>query len=122
MMKSLQETGFDFDEMARLAQDDPDSFERRRQEILADVIEQAAPEIQRRLQGLQWQIDQIRNIASNPMASCIRISAMMWHSVVDKDGLLENLQRLQCGNPTGRKQVQPTATVIPLHDRPQTED
>lgn len=121
-MKSLQQTDFDSDEMARLAQDDPDSFERRRQEMLTKVIEQATPEIQRRLHGLQWQIDQVRNTASNPMASCVRISKMMWDSVIEEGGLLENLERLQHGDLSGRKQYRQAAIVIPLHDKSQTED
>lgn len=121
-MTSQQQTDFDFDDMARLAQDDPDTFERRRQEMLAEVIDQATPEIQRRLQGLQWQIDQVRNTASNPMASCIRITRMMWDSVLEEDGLLENLERLQSGDLSGRKQPQQAATVIPLHDRNPEQD
>lgn len=121
-MKRLQQADFDFDEMARLAQHDPDSFERRRQEMLAEVIEQATPAIQQRLHGLQWQIDQVRNSAGNPMASCIRISKMMWDSVLEEDGLLENLERLQHGDLSGRKQDRHAATIIPLHDKSQTED
>ncbi len=115
-MMENQSNTFDFDEMARLATEDPDGFERRREQLLAAVIEQASPDLQRRLKGLQWQVDQVRMTTSNPMASCIRISQMMWDSVLEKDGLLENLQRLHYAEQSQQQQTKQTATVVQLFD------
>ena len=65
---------FDFDELARLAKENPDAFEDKRKQLIQEVIDKSSPEIRRRMQGLQWQIDQIRSTADNPMASCLKIS------------------------------------------------
>lgn len=54
-------------------------------------------ERQPRLRGLQWRIDQIRRTARTPLASCIRISRMMWDSVLGEGGLHETLNRALMG-------------------------
>ncbi len=115
-MTDTQQPEFDFDKMARLAKTDPAAFEQTRQEMLESVIEQAKPESQRRLRGLQWQIDQHRGYSSKPMAACLRISKMMWNSVLEDGGLLDNLQKLTQGDyaePAVNKQ---TASIIQLHN------
>ncbi len=116
-MNENQMNKFDFDEMARLATEDPEAFERRREQLLTTAIEKAAPDVQRRLRGLQWQVDQVRNTTSNPMASCIRISRMMWDSVLEKDGLLENLHRLQYAQQPQQPHAGKTATVVQLFNK-----
>ena len=106
---------FDFDEMVRLAQDDPEAFERKRLAMVNDVIDQSSPELQRRMSGLQWQIDQIRENRSNPMAACIRISKMMWDSVLEEDGLLEKLELLQSGAKQSTPSETQSAEIIPFN-------
>ena len=119
---TTEQADFDFDEMALLARVDPDAFEQQRRRMLNDVIEQASPELQRRMHGLQWQIDQVRASADNPISACLRISRMMWDSVLEEDGLLENLQRLQSGQTLDAKSDKPVATIIPLHVRRSEHD
>ena len=51
---------FDFDHWATLATEDPERFERERAAALADLIDTAPEHIRPRLNGLQWQLDQIR--------------------------------------------------------------
>lgn len=46
------------------------------------------------MEGLQWQIDQIRSAAPNPMSSCLKISQMMWDNVLGENGLVEHMRRL----------------------------
>ena len=83
---------FDFDYWARMARDDPEAFETMRTMQINELIEQAPEQIRHRMEGLQWQINQVRKRSSNPMAACLRISAMMWDSVTGERGLLEALQ------------------------------
>ena len=71
----------DFDEWMNLARDNPDEFEAKRQEQIDLFFEKVPENRHSRLKGLQWQIDQTRKLSRSPMASCIKISTMMWESV-----------------------------------------
>ncbi len=75
-MKDLPE----FDELMRLAKEDPEALERLRQEAIEDLISNAPEQHQRRLRGLQFQVDMERQKAKNPMDSCIKISRLMHDS------------------------------------------
>lgn len=86
------QSSFDFGCWMHLARTDPQAFERRRREVLDQVIRNAAPSRRRRLQGLQARIDLERQRARTPMAACLRLSSMMWDSV--HDDLLPLLARL----------------------------
>lgn len=66
-----------FDELMKLAQQDPNKLEIMRQEWIEETISQAPENFQRRLKGLQFQIDMERERANNPVSSCVRISQMM---------------------------------------------
>ncbi len=76
-----------FDELAELARTHPDQFERLRAEVCDAFINEAPEKCRSRLRGLQFRIDMERRRCSNPMASCIRISAMM-HNSLDRLRLL----------------------------------
>lgn len=71
----------DFDELLSLAKDNPAMFESKRLEYIELFFSKVPEEKQRRLRGLQWQIDQTRNLARTPMASCIYIMNMMRDSL-----------------------------------------
>ena len=66
-----------FDEMVRLAKTDPETLERIRLQLIEDTIAEAPESCQRRLRGLQFQIDMERRKAGNAMGACVRISKMM---------------------------------------------
>ncbi len=66
-----------FDELMKLAQQDPEKLEEMRQNWVEETIASAPEIFQRRLKGLQFQIDMERQKSQNPMSSCIRISQMM---------------------------------------------
>lgn len=110
---------FDFDEWAKLAKEDPDAFENKRQQMIQDVIDKSSPKIRRRMEGLQWQIDQIRATSTNPMASCLKISQMMWDKTIGENGLVDHLQQLT--DPSQIRdtsnQARPSATIMDLKDR-----
>lgn len=71
------------DELLRLAKENPDELEAFRQREVEKLINSAPEKMQRRLRGLQFQIDAKRQISKNSMASCIEISRMMFDAVHD---------------------------------------
>ena len=97
-MKQLDSMNTDFDQwfdtMKDMAKDDPEAFERLRQQMIDALIDDAPEANRRRLIGLQWRVDQERLLARTPMGACIRISNMMWESVTGEGGLLEQLNRV----------------------------
>ncbi len=84
----------DFDQWAELARRDPEAFEARRSELIEAAIERLPADRRQRMRCLQWKIDQVRARSGTPMAACIRISEMMWDSLVGPGGLKEALERL----------------------------
>lgn len=70
----------DFEELVRLAEEDPAALEKLRQEAVNALIQNAPEQQRRRLKGLQFQIDMERQKAKNPMDSCVRISRLMHES------------------------------------------
>ena len=101
-MTTKKTAEIDFDTWSELAKTDPGAFEAMRQEAIAAVIESAPEANRERLRRLQWRIDQERRLARTPMAACVRISRMMWRSVLGPHGLNERfseLQRLISGQP-----------------------
>lgn len=81
----------DFEGWRRLAQDDPEGFERRRRAAIDAAIDQAPCEQRERLRRLQWRIDQVRRRAPSPLAACVSLSNMMWERICGKHGLLQVL-------------------------------
>ncbi len=107
---------FDFDKWVRLAKEDPDAYENMRLKMIQEVIDNASPEIKHRMQGLQWQIDQIRSTSPNPMASCLRISQMMWDSMLGDNGLLDHMQQLSKPQTPKLTKSRESASVIKIRD------
>ena len=92
MEEKQQIMSFDFNQWSSIARENPEKFEAMREALLGQMIEQSPASIKRRMEGLQWQIDHIRNQSANPMAACLRISKMMWNSVLGEHGLLTALE------------------------------
>ncbi len=110
----------DFDEMLALAKSDPASFEARREEYIESFFTTIPVEKQARLRGLQWQIDQTRQLARNPMASCIAISNMMWDSLALLGEQQRELVKLASGQTStfvNVKVASSQATVVPFPGR-----
>ncbi|ODS22791.1 hypothetical protein AB835_12225 [Candidatus Endobugula sertula] len=73
-----------FDELVKLAQENPEALEKLRQEHINRTIENAPKAYKHRLQGLQFQIDSQRQIHKNsPLGACIKISQMMNESFAE---------------------------------------
>lgn len=98
-MQSAFDWDIDFDAWSELANTDPHAFEKQRSDLVDKVIECSIKERQLRLRRLQWRIDQVRERAPTPLAACIRLSSMMWDSVMGEGGLHEALQTLRHTKP-----------------------
>lgn len=92
MNEEEKTSDFDFDVWTRISQEEPEKFESMRQQLIDDLIAQAPAHFKPRMIGLQWQVDQVRKQASNPMAACLQISQKMWNNVLGENGLLNALQ------------------------------
>ena len=98
------DTDNDFDAWMALHQSDQEEFEQRRANLIQSFIESAPKNYQRRLKGLQFQIDMERRRTNSPMKSCLRISSMMWDMF---EQMRTNLNKL-IGQPA------PKAITMPL--------
>lgn len=73
--------GIKFDQLVEWAKEDPSKLEAFRRTEVDKIIEQASPETQRRLRGLQFQIDSHCQIHKSPVGRCVQISRMMQESL-----------------------------------------
>ena len=103
----------DFDQWAHLAKNDPEAFEAHRTAAIEAAIQRMPAHKQQRMRCLQWKIDQVRDRAANPMAACIKLSEMMWDSLVGPGGLREVLERVG----EGSFEPPPKAAVLELRVR-----
>jgi hypothetical protein len=94
-MKKRKTAEIDFDAWSEMARTDPGTFERMRLAAIERAIERASASNRQRLRCLQWRIDQERRLAKNPMAACLRISRMMWRTVLGPGGLNDRFGELQ---------------------------
>lgn len=78
-----------FEELRRLAEQNPAELENLRQRLVEETISKAPEDFQRRLRGLQFRIDAERQLSSNPMSACLRMSRMMHDQLYM---LLESIQ------------------------------
>lgn len=82
-MDPADQKDFSFEEWAALAREDADAFERRRRQLIEGMLSAAPERMQRRLRGLQFQIDLERERAGTPLGAAARLNSMMWSSFAD---------------------------------------
>jgi hypothetical protein len=117
-MSEPSDAGFDFEAWATLARENPEEFERRREQEIRKVID-ARPDLRHRLEGLQFRIDAERKLARTPLKACLRISALMWDSFYalkyELDGLAAGVRGTEPAPPVCMPR---RAEVIPLRSPP----
>jgi hypothetical protein len=114
MSEPAPPTPRDFDGWALLASSDPVAFEDQRREVIQNAISRAPARQQRRLQQLQWQLDQIRACSPTPMAACLRMQHMLWQRIEGENGLLECLQQPTAVLRRRSRRGAASTSVIPL--------
>lgn len=70
-----------FKSLQDLAENDPEQFEAKRDELINEFISDIPDKYQKGMHCLQWRIDRTRDLAKTPLAACIEISKMMYSSV-----------------------------------------
>ena len=111
-----------FEEWRDLAMDDPGAFEARRRAVIMETIASAPPHRRRRLERLQWRIDQERVVHSDPLAACQAMSRMMWESVYSDHGLLAQIKRLDARWHGRHEPPEHDATILPFRRRDSQHD
>ena len=99
-----------FEELRDLADQDPTQLDQLKNQLVDELIQQASPNTQRRLQGLQFQIEMERRRSTSPMAACIKISSMMHDSLSELSSMLRAQSSASYVRPQTHK-----ANIIPLH-------
>ncbi|HBC58346.1 MAG TPA: hypothetical protein DCZ03_14395 [Gammaproteobacteria bacterium] len=105
----------DFDHWVALAKESPETFESMRQSAIEELIESAPAESQHRLRCRQWQVDQVRQLANNPLHACIKISEMMMESLVHGQEIIAQIEASK-GLDLNHSQP-PTAKIIKMPER-----
>lgn len=104
-------------ELIELANTDPDKLEQLRLQEIESLISSAPPHMQRRLRGLQFQIDCQRRLHRTSLGACLAISSMMMESVQQLNKVLQGDDAC-ADNATHSPQIIPfssAATRSPLH-------
>jgi hypothetical protein len=104
----------DFEQWARLAQQDPETFEQLRHRLLDAHIARSSSSHRERLRRLQWRIDRLREQANNPMSACVQISNLMWNTFDQLGKAYHDPDALQPQKSPGQPQ---TADVLPFKSR-----
>ena len=85
---------FDFDEWKELHANDPEAFEEKRIEWLTHCIVDSPQQYHKRLNGIMFRVNAIRQIEKNPMQTCIKVSSMMMDSLNDMRSFLSELNHV----------------------------
>ena len=102
-----------FEYWVKLASTDPQKFEQLRQDKISAIIENSTSHRQKRLRGLQWRIDQIREQhKKSPTAACLAISELMWETFEHLADLLQSQAKngLSSPAPSSQKNITPFST------------
>ncbi|UYI47332.1 DUF3135 domain-containing protein [Vibrio natriegens] len=88
-----------FDELMKMAQDDPEAFEHFRQEKAREMIEGASESMQPRLRAQQSHIDRVINNCKNPNhVNVVLINELQKQLITFRDALQGNTPSEQAGN------------------------
>ena len=87
-MKQMSKDWPSFDELKALAEQSPEALEAFRTAQVEALIAEAPEPTQRRLRGLQFQIDCQMRRHKTPLGSCIAISQMMHESLLKLNSVL----------------------------------
>lgn len=105
-----------FEDLARLAHDDPSGFEALRREIVDDFIDHAPARLHQRLRGIQFRVDGTRQLAHDGLDAAQQVFAMMRDSFDALAGHWRTLPDELRGRPRGEPVIS-KATVISLEER-----
>lgn len=113
-----------YDELARLAHDDPEGYEAARQRIIDDYLDTLPEARQARLRGLQFRIECVRRLAKSPLGSTIRIYELMWKSFLIMNDNWQELAHPEAAPPVAPppRQAQIIEFRPPCREPPAADD
>ena len=119
-MERRSVTTFDFDYWRDLAEEHPEQFEEQRKSLIDKTIDTAPQRVQRRLEGLQFQVEARRQVSHSPLGLTVTLSQLMLDSFYNEfQPTLEELRHLvQEGERPNLLPKQPSAQIIPLIPQP----
>ena len=85
----------DFDTLRFMAKNEPEKLENLRIALCNKVIDEAPDHAKPRLQGLMFQINSRRSLASSEMEACEQLSSMMQESLQHMQSMLKDLRTMQ---------------------------
>ena len=100
----------DFDELRKMAQEDPEGLQEIKRRMIEDIIDNAPEEIKRRLRGLQFQADSCIKSSKTPMTACIGMNMMMRKSLNRLNTALQSL--IGKGDISEAKPIEMDAEII----------
>jgi hypothetical protein len=98
------------DQLIALAQKSPAQLEAFRLSEIERLIASAPQPLQRRLRGLQFQIDCKRRLHASPMGACIELSQMMFDSVSQLNNALQGITATKDEQPNSSR----AAAILPF--------
>ncbi|TQV72143.1 DUF3135 domain-containing protein [Aliikangiella marina] len=113
---SILRERFDFDKWKTLHETDPQKFELTRRLYMEKVIEMTSERNKRRMRGLVFQVDAIREKSNNPIKSCVDITKMMWDSFYQLHQLLNEFD-VQVDYPVRKFEQPRTARLLEFRRR-----
>ena len=78
--QNTQNDAFDFEYWAELHETDAEAFEQQRAALIQAEIDKAPEHLQRRLKGIQFELDAKRSMSDSPLESCMQMTSQMWDS------------------------------------------
>ena len=80
-------------ELSRLAKEDPEEFEKRRKELIEELIDSAPKELKQMLGHLQWKCDAIIQSSKAPLQSCLRMNSMLMDVFYKESGFKDKISK-----------------------------
>ncbi|MFZ2855893.1 MAG: DUF3135 domain-containing protein [Rhodocyclaceae bacterium] len=82
-----------FEELSRLARDDPQALEVLRGELINECIGKAPEHLRVALRRLQFRIDGVRRRSRTSLAAAVKLNALMWSEFLEMNDALQDLVR-----------------------------
>lgn len=114
-----------FEELSRLARDDPQALEVLRGELINDCIGNAPEHLRLTLRRLQFRVDGIRRRSRTPLAAVVKLNLLMWGGFLEMNDALQDLvqgahcrPRLPDADNKPARRYAPSARIIEFPPRP----
>ena len=106
----------DFDTLLDMHRSDPESLDRLREKLTAELVEASSPQTRRRLSGLQFRINMELRRSGNATSRFIRLSAMMQDALAELNYCLNYPLTAGREHKSARQRL-PKADILPFTPR-----